>query len=148
MALIGLGVPVATAPRYISTKVYSASLQQGAALVADTTNQGGKAPGGAAAAQFIGILSNQQTSTGTASGDPVDLQIEGVALCLCKASATITYGDEVVIGGTDGSLRTYVGATDEGASIVGQSLQTLTAGANAQPIAILLKPYTVHQTNA
>lgn len=145
MSLIGLGVPVNTAAKYIPSKVYSASLQQGAALVADATNFGCKAPGAAAAPGFMGILGNQQTSSGTASGDAIDLQIEGVALCLLTAAATATFGGELVIGGTDGSLRPYVAATDDEASIVGIAQQTITAGASAQPFSVLLRPYTVHQ---
>ena len=147
MSIIGLGVAV-TAPRLITSKVYSAGLLQGAALVSDTTNQGCKAPSGAHVGGFLGVLAPQQLAAGTASGDVIELQIEGVALCLCAANATITFGDEVVINGTDGSLRTYAGATDEGASVIGKSLQTITAGASAQPFAVLLAPYTVHQTNA
>lgn len=147
MATVGTGW-TANVPFTIPSTVYSASLQGGAAVVADATNKGCKAPGGAAAAAFMGLITNQQTSSGTTSGDRVDLQVSGVGIGLLKAGQSVTFGGEVVIAGTDGSFRAFAVGSDDDCSVLGISLATLTAGSNNDPCPILLMPYTVHKDNS
>lgn len=147
MATVGTGW-TANVPFTIPSTVYSTGLQGGAAVVADSTNKGCKAPGGAAAAGFMGIIANQQASAGTTSGDRVDLQTSGVAVCLLDAGQSVTFGGEVVISDTDGSLKAYANGSMDDCSVIGISLATLTAGSNNDPFPVLLMPYTVHKDNS
>lgn len=147
MATIGTGW-TANVPFTIPSTVYSASLQGGAAVIADATNKGCKAPTAAANAGFMGIIANQQPSTGTTSGDRVDLQTQGVAICLLDAGQSVTFGGQVVISDTDGSLKAYDNSTMDDCSIVGISLATMTAGSNNDPFPVLLQSYTVRKDNS
>lgn len=128
--------------------VYTTGLKEGACTVADSTNKGVKAPGGAAAAAFVGIITNAQTSSGTTSGDPVDIQISGVANVLLDAGQAVTYGEDVVISDTDGSVKAYANGSMDDCSIVGMALVTKTAGASNEMIPVLLRGHTVRKDNS
>lgn len=147
MASIGTGA-AAVVPFTIPQTVYSASLQGGAAVVFDSTNKGVKAPGGAAALGFAGLITNQQSSTGTASGDRVDLQIAGVGVGILDAGQSVTFGQELIISDTDGSLKGFALASNDDCSIVGYSLETKTAGAANESLLVQLMPFNVHKDNS
>lgn len=144
MAQIGKSVaPIV--PFLLPSTVYSAGLQQGAAVVADSVNKGSKAPAGAAALGFQGFIHEAQATAGTVSGDRVSLQNCGVALGLLKAGQSCTFGQELVIGGTDGSLIAFDLSSHDDCTVVGTALVTLTAGSNADPIPVLCMPFNVHK---
>lgn len=145
MAQIGTGWS-AVVPYTLPQTVYTASLQGGAAVVWDATNKGVKAPTGAEVTGFAGFITNQQSSSGTASGDRVDLQNAGVAIGLLKAGEAVTYGDRLVIAGTDGSVKAYDDAGDDNCSIVGIALATLTAGSQNDTLPILVQQWEINKS--
>lgn len=145
MANIGTGF-AAVVPYTLPFKCFTAGLQGGAAVVFDSTNDGVKAPAGAAATGFAGFITNAQTSTGTASGDPVDLQDAGIAIGLLKAGETVAYGDLLVIAGTDGSVKAYDDAADDNCSIVGTALASLIAGAANATLPISVAKWQVNKS--
>ena len=147
MASIGTGA-AAVVPFTLPYTVYSASLQGGAAVVFDSSNFGVKAPAGAAALGFAGLIANQQSSSGTASGDRVDIQIAGIGVGILDAGQTVTYGQELIISDTDGSLKAYANGSNDDCSVVGYALESKTAGASNESLLVQLVPFNVHKDNA
>jgi hypothetical protein len=145
MAQIGTGWS-AVVPYTLPFTVYSASLQGGAAVVWDGTNKGVAAPGGAEVTGFAGFITNQQPSTGTTSGDRVDIQNAGIAIGLLKAGETVTYGQRLVIAGTDGSLKAYDDAGDDNLSIVGIALASFTAGSQNDTIPVSVQQWEINKS--
>lgn len=145
MAQIGTGFS-AVVPNTLPFTVYSAGLQGGAAVVADASNKGVKAPGGAEVTGFVGFITNAQEAAGTVSGDPVDIQNTGIAIGLLKAGEAVTYGNYLVIAGTDGTVKAYDDAGDDNVIIVGMALATLTAGSQNDTLPILCGSYYINKS--
>ena len=145
MANVGTGA-TAVVPYTLPFICYSAGLLGGAAVVWDGTNDGVKAPGGAEVVGFAGFITEQQTSSGTASGDRVSIQNAGIAVGLLDAGQSVTYGQRLVISDTDGSVKAYDDAGDDNCSIVGIALQTMTAGSNNDPLMIAVQQWEVNKS--
>lgn len=132
-----------TAPVY-QKQINSANLATGAAVVYDSSAAGDlvKAPAGAGAAAgsaFAGLIVTEYIKGGgSAVGQDVNVQRTGIGYGLLKASTAVTVGQELVIGGVDGTLRPYNDATDDGAEIVGVAEQTLSSQTYVQPLKVNL----------
>lgn len=145
MAQVGTGA-TAVVPYLIPQTVYTTGLQGGAAVVWDASNKGVKAPGGAEVTGFAGFITEQQSSSGTTSGDRVSIQNAGVAVALIKAGETVAYGDLLVIAGTDGSLKAYDDGGDDNLSICGVALQSLTAGSQNDTCMVAVQQWQVNKS--
>lgn len=115
-------------------KCKSASLKQGAFVIHDSSDDANavKAPTGAGGTGYAGVITNFGT---TASGDTVDVQYDGIANVLLKATEAVTVGQRVVCAGTDGSVKA---ATGDQVDYLGTAQCTRTAGAANEMIQVLL----------
>ena len=137
--------------RLYQYKINTSSLKEGAAVVYDSSASGQlvKAPAAAAAAGFAGLIADVLPSGGTTAGLDVNLQRDGLGLGLLKAGEAVTVGQELVIAGTDGSLRAFAVGSDDDCDIVGRAEQTKTAGATNEAILVNLdSARSVHKDNS
>lgn len=134
------------ASRLYSYQINTASLKTGAAVVADTSVSGQmvKAPGGAAAKGFQGLIFTEYEvgAAGSAVGNDVELQRDGIGEGILASGQAINYGDRLVIAGTDGSLRAYNDGVDTNCDIVGTSEMTLSTVSINTPIPVNLDKFT------
>jgi hypothetical protein len=130
MATGFIGLAVAPRDRDVvyPTTINTAGLFEGAAVIYDTGNQV-KAPTGAKALGFAGLIADVTPPTGTVVGTDLNVQRNKIGMGLLQAGATATRGVGLVIAATDGSLRSFVDGTDTNCEIVGTSEITITAGA-------------------
>lgn len=118
--------------------INTAGLKEGAIVIHDSSAAGGKvkAPTGAGNSGIAGVIVNQQPAAGTAVGDSVDVQYDGVANVLLGTTLTVTDGGYVIINTTDGSCKA-LGSTDS-CDVLGKTLLTRTAGAANELIPVQL----------
>ena len=134
----------ATAPRgrdkLYPYQINTAGMKEGAFVVFDSTAAASmvKAPAGAAPKGVAGLIADvQNVTTGTVVGTDVNLQRDGIGLALLGAGLSVTEGAALVVAGTDGSVRAFVGGgTDNDCDIVGYAEETKTAGAVAETLKI------------
>jgi hypothetical protein len=122
-------------------QINSTGLKTGAALVYDSSAAGQllKAPAGAAALGFAGLLVTEyMAGSASVAGQDCEVQRAGVGQGILASGSSCTVGVELVIAGTDGSLRPFVLGSDDDCDIVGTAEITLsTVGINT-PIPVNL----------
>jgi len=83
-------------------------------------------PGGASpTTSLVGVMFRPDGSA-CAAGDTIDLLISGAYPLI--ASGTITRGDFVTSGGTDGSVITQAAAAGVAVAVIGQALESAVSG--------------------
>jgi hypothetical protein len=134
--------------RTVPYQVNTSGLKEGAVVVVDSSVVKGaaKAPTGTADAGVVGVIVDVLPSGGTTSGLDYDIQNWGDGYALLKASTSVTVGDLLVTGGTDGSVIAYVDGTHDNCDVVGRSKVTRTAGAAAELIPITLNIFRVDKS--
>lgn len=138
---LGLSVAPEGRSKLFSRQINTTGLKTGAALVVDTSVAGSmvKAPAGAAALGFAGLLATEyRTDQASVAGEDCEIQRADVGRGILASGASVTYGQELVIAGTDGSLRPVVIGTDDDACIVGTSEITLSTVSVNTPIPVNL----------
>lgn len=143
---IGKSVPKGKgqAPQY-DYQLNTTGLKTGAALVYDSSADGGmlKAPAAAAAAGFAGLLTTEyQVGSASVAGQPCQVQRSGLCMGILDAGNAVTVGQALVISDTDGSLRPFAVATDDDCDIVGTSEQTLGSQGVNTPILVNLDTFS------
>lgn len=126
-------------------QINTAGLKTGAAVVYDSSVAGGmvKAPAAAAAIGFAGLIATEYlVGGGSAVGQDVQVQREGIGLGILRASNAVTFGQKLVIAATDGSLRPYVDGTDATCDIIGTSEVTLGSQSGNVPITVNLDNFS------
>lgn len=138
---IGLSVAARGRGQVYPYQINSTGLKTGAALVYDSSKAGQllKAPAAAAALGFAGLLVTEyQVGASSVAGQDCEVQRAGIGQGILASGSSCTVGVELVIAGTDGSLRPFVLGSDDDCDIVGTAEITLsTVGVNT-PIAVNL----------
>lgn len=124
-------------------KCNTAGLKEGAIVIYDTTVSGQqcKAPTGAGNTGIAGVIVGQQPAAGTAVGDTVEVAYEGFVPVQIGAGLTVTVGDKLITGATDGSAKTR-GATVT-CDVIGICEETLTAGTNNDLATVRIQPQLI-----
>lgn len=97
------------------------------------------APSGAAAVNLCGVIMDQQPSAGTTAGDFVNVQTDGIAVCLLATGATGTKGNLAIVADTAGTVKQWTNETN--CDVVGVFNQTRTAGSSTDYIEVKLGFY-------
>lgn len=145
---IGKGA-TSSAIRLFPYTLKTASLQQWACCVYDSSDDGNsvKAPAAANAAGFAGFLADAVPSGGTTAGLVYNFaRMPGDKIpVLLAATEAVTVGDPLVVANTSGHLRKWALASDDDGSIVAFAEQTVTAGAAAEVIQARIAGFDVHK---
>lgn len=145
---IGKGAS-SSALRLFPYTLNTASLQQWAAVIFDSSDAGNsvKAPTAANNSGWAGFLADAVPSTGTTSGVVYNFaRMPGDKIpVLLAATEAVVVGDPLVIANTSGHLRKWAIGTDDDGTIVAYAEQTVTAGATAELIQGRIAGFEVHK---
>jgi hypothetical protein len=134
---IGLSVAPMRDKLYPAT-LNTASLTEGAAVVYDTGN-GVKAPAGAAAKGFAGLITDVMPTGGSTSGMDVNLQRNGIGMGILAVGVSCVRGDRLIIANASGHLKVI--ASETAVDIIGEAETALTGGAAAQMVGVNLDAF-------
>lgn len=113
-----------------------ASIGANLAVVEGTADGQCKLPGGASAANFIGITRYAGSAT---AGDPIEVVTDGCCDAVVDATTDIARGDWLEIAGTSGKLAKS--AMTNGKQIVARALEAATADGDV--IAVRITPFVM-----